>query len=449
MRRFAIVVTIASTAFAVWLISQVSAEPISQSDVAPAAASPSATPSQTPEEKAAEAKFRQRDFDGALQSLKEAVKKNPDLPSAYVILARWFFQVNTPAGARNALERAVMESPEDPDAYVFLAEIAMSDRRVTEARLLFEKANSLLANWKGSEKRRKVMQSEVYGGLAGTDEARNRWVEAQKWLEAWLRLDPKSTAALQQIAQCLLQQKDENGALAKLREAVKIDPEILQPEATLAKFYAQTGQQKMAGKWMVEALKAAPRDLKTRLVAAQWAWENGQYEDAKKQADGAMKLDPKSIDAKMLAGIIALFQKDYPRAELYFEAAHRQSPKAFAASNNLALALAEQKDDAKRQLALDYAEMNVKQNPKMAEAYSTYGWVLYRLGRLEEAEGALRNAASGGSFGAETAYYLARVLADRGGNDATAKQLLEGALKTNGPFAQREDAKALLEKLKK
>ncbi len=103
-----------------------------------------------------------------------------------------------------------------------------------------------------------------------------------------------------------------------------------------------------------------------------------------------MQLDAKSLRAKLLSGLIALFQKDYKAAELYFESAVLQSPKDSGASNNLALALIEQKDEAKRDRALQYAEANVQQYPKWAEGYSTYGWVLYKLGRLDEAEKALQ-----------------------------------------------------------
>ena len=90
----------------------------------------------------------------------------------------------------------------------------------------------------------------------------------------------------------------------------------------------------------------------------------------------------------------------------------------------------------------------MRQYPKVGEAASTYGWVLYKFGRLDDAEKVLQAAVSGPSFSADTAYYLARVLIDRG-RDAPAKQLLESALKTTGPFAQRDDAKALLKDLEK
>jgi Tfp pilus assembly protein PilF len=247
----------------------------------------------------------------------------------------------------------------------------------------------------------------------------------------------------------MFQQKNVDGALEKLKEASKIEPKLLTPEAQIARYYAQAGDQKNAKVWIIKALTVAPRDLNTRLVAAQRALETAQYAEAKTQADAAMQLDAKSLDAKRLAGLVALFQKDYPAAELYFESANRQSPSDAGSSNNLAIALIEQKDDAKKQRAVELAEVNVRQYPKWAEAYSTYGWVLYRVGQLEKAENALRQSISigNGQISPETAYYLARVIADRGGHDADAKQLLEVALKSTAPFAQREEAKELFDKL--
>ena len=112
----------------------------------------------------------------------------------------------------------------------------------------------------------------------------------------------------------------------------------------------------------------------------QWALETEQLPEAEKQATAALQIDPKSLDAKILCGVIALFKKDFAGAERYFEAAHLQSPRNFAATNNLALVLIEQKDEAKKRRALEYAQNNVQQNPKSAEAASTYGWVLYKTG---------------------------------------------------------------------
>lgn len=390
--------------------------------------------------------FNKRNFQGAFDKLEEAAKKNPDLPPANIIMAQFYAQANNRNGMFGSLQRAVIDAPEDPQAYLVLGDLALRDRRVAEGRLLFERAESLLTEWKGSAKRKKAMMPLLYIGLASAAEARGDWEAAQKHLEAWLKLDPKSAVAMQRLAQCQFRQKKIDDALKNLKAAAKIDETMLVPEAVLAQLYARSGDQKAAKKWLFEALTVAPRDPQARLVAAQWAWETNQLDDAVKQADAALQLKPGYYPALILRGIIALFSKDYDGAEKYFELAHLQSPKDFAASNNLALALIEQKNETKLRRALEFAENNVKQFPKMPDAYSTYGWILYKLGRLQDAEASLKKSISGGKFSAETAFYLANILADTG-RDADAMRLLQSALQTKAPFAQRDEAKALLAKL--
>ncbi|MCE5302207.1 MAG: tetratricopeptide repeat protein [Planctomycetaceae bacterium] len=424
------------------------AEPIAGADSSESA---SASTEQSQELNDAVARFKERDVPGTLRRLKDAVKKDPNLPPAHVILAQLFAQVNSAPDVRTALEQAVNESPNDPEAYVLMGDIALRDRRITEAMMLYQKADSLMPGFTSSTKRKDILQPRVLSGLAAVDEAREKWSEARKRLEAWLKLDPKSSQAMQRLARCLFQQKDAAGALEKLKDAAKVDSNLLTPEAILAQLYEQAGDRENAKKWMAKALAAAPKDHNTHFVAGQWALETSQFDEAQKQAAEALQCDPKSLRAKVLCGIVALFQKDYPAAERYFEAAHLQAPREFAPSNDLALALIEQKDDAKKNRALQYAESNVQQyqqSPRAAEAAATYGWVLYKLGRLDDAERALNAAVSGGSSNTDTAYYLARVAVERG-RDSQAKQLLESALKNNAPFSMRPEAEKLLEQLKK
>ena len=130
---------------------------------------------QPPEISDAIAKFKGMDFDGALKALKEAVAKNRDLSPAQVIMANLYAQVNRPTDARLALERAVMEEPADPEAYVVLRQVAIQDRRVTEADLLLTYAKSLLDQFEKSPLRKKALLTATDSGLAAVAEARGDW----------------------------------------------------------------------------------------------------------------------------------------------------------------------------------------------------------------------------------------------------------------------------------
>jgi Tfp pilus assembly protein PilF len=95
---------------------------------------------------------------------------------------------------------------------------------------------------------------------------------------------------------------------------------------------------------------------------------------------------------------------------------------------------------------LEYAQVNVRQYPRQAEAYSTMGWILYHLGQRDEADKALRTAASSGTVSPDTAYYLARIEIDRD-RKTEARVILESAVKSTGLFLFRKEAEDLLDQL--
>jgi len=400
--------------------------------------------------------FRAQNFAGAVKKLESAVKSHPDLPPPQLIMAQWFSQANLPGGVRASLERAVVDTPADPEAYVILGDIAINEGRVAEADLLYSKASTLLEPFKGSEKRKQQLRPRVLNGLARITEVHRDWPTAQKYLEAWLKLEPKDANVMQRLAQALFQQGKRAPAYDMLKEAKKNDSTVLTPEAQLGQFYEYLpGDEKEkeknhadAKKWMLSALGQAPKDLRTRLVITQWALETGEMKEAKENSVQALTIDPKSLEARILRGVVALFEGDYKGAETYFQEASIQSPSSFPASNNLALALVEQDDEAKKRRALEVAQNNAQQYPRLAEAASTYGWVLYRNGQRDRAEQALRLAASSGNISPDTAYYLAEVL-NAGNRPDDAKVLLKAALDTKRPFSKKKDATALLEKLEK
>lgn len=407
---------------------------------------PDKAPAKTSELTQAAERFEHFDFAEALNLLKTATQKDDNLSAPALILAGWFAQTSHPADARLWVERAVLDNPLDPEPFLVLAEGAVSEGRITEAELALDHANALLASYDKSPARRTTFNKRVLAGLAAVNEAREQWPAAQRHLEAWLRLEPKNSGIHQRLARSLFQQKKATQALEVLRTAAVVDKDLLTPEAILARFSENSGDREAARHWMGLALLAAAKDFRTQLAAAQWAADAGEYQDAKKYITVALQLSPDSPDAHFVEGVIDLSLKDYTAAEQALRTVLERSPANFAASNNLALALCESDDSKRKQQALEYALVNVRQYPRQAETFSTLGWVYYKLGRLDEADQALSIAASAGVLGPETAYYLARVAVDRN-RKADAKPLLEAALKAKRPFARRSDAVALLGQL--
>ena len=434
---FAIILATICCAFA-------AAEKISASSVAPGPTTPV-----MPEVRDAYARLDNGDFEGGVKLLKEAAKKDPDQPPADIALANWLISKGRYTAVRGALEHAVMDTPDDPQAYLFMGRIAIGEQRFTEAEMLYQRAGGLLAKFTGSPKRKAEMVPELYRGLASTAVARGDFAGQQKWLEAFLKLEPKSALALQALGQCMFRQKNPQAALQRFKEARSADALSPLPEIALAELCQSTGDRESAKKWVKAALAAAPKDPKVHVAAGTLAFQNEQYDDMFKEGSKTLELEQGNLEGLRLIGLWSYFQKNYKQAELYFDFANKKTKsRVFSISNDLVLALAEQKDDAKLDRALDIAQENLRQHPSSGTAIATLGWVYYKRKMLPEAEVQLRKAFAYGKTDPDTYYQFARIRHERG-YDAEAKQALEIAVGGTGPSAYRQDAKALLAALKK
>jgi tetratricopeptide (TPR) repeat protein len=220
----------------------------------------------------------------------------------------------------------------------------------------------------------------------------------------------------------------------------------------MARLYDEAKKRDTAKKLIEAAIKEAPKDPAVLLAAAQWYLGQGDTETAKAKADEAIKLEPKSIDAKIVRGAVARMARDYKTAEQLFGEAHTQSPGNFPAGNSLALVLIESDSKEARQRALEMAEVNValhqKNSPQQVNALTTLAWVYYKLGRREDAEQILAQITQNNLLTTDGAYYVSRLLSDRG-DTQRAQKILEEVLANDQMFPTRRDAEDLLAKLKK
>ena len=397
-------------------------------------------------------RFRDRDIDGCRAVLERARSNNAKLPPPGVMMATLWLSVNQLGPARGELEDTAVKFAADPEPYLMLGDLAFQDRRITDAAVLFEKATALTAAFTENAKRKRDFDIRCHAGSAAVAEARRLWEQAQKHLQGWLDLDPDNASARQRMGIVLFNLGKEQESLAQFKEARKLDEKALQPELALARLYDDAKKRDTAKKLIEAAIKAAPSDPVVLLASAQWYLGQNDLETAKITADNALKLDPKSLDGKIVRGAIARVARDYRTAEKFFNEAHVQSPGNFPASNSLALVLIESDDKDSRQRALEMAEANVamhrENSPQQVNALTTLAWVYYKLGRREDAEKILAQITQNNALTTDGAYYVAKLLSDRGEKDR-ARKILEEVLANEPMFATRPDAVDLLAKLKK
>jgi hypothetical protein len=112
--------------------------------------------------------------------------------------------------------------------------------------------------------------------------------------------------------------------------------------------------------------------------------------------------------------------------------------------------LADQNDEGQQSRALQIAEGNAKRYERSAEAVATFGYVLYRNRRVDDALKVLDAMikGTGGQMSPDTAYYIALCLKDKDKAD-DAKKILKGASEAKGLFVYKKEAKDLLDKLER
>jgi len=397
-------------------------------------------------------RFRDRDIVGCRALLERARSNNAKLPPPGVMMSVLWLGVNQLQPARAELEDTAVKFPGDPEPYMMLGDLAFQERRITDADVLFSKATELTTAFTENPKRKRDFEIRCHAGSAAVAESRKQWDVAQKHLNGWLGLDPDNASARQRLGIVLFQLGKQQEALAEFKEAKKLDGNAVHPELAMARLYDDAKQRDTAKKLIEQAVKSAPQDAAVLLATAQWYVGQNDLPAATVNADKALKLDPKSLEAKVVRGAIARVARDYPTAEKYFNEAHVQSPGNFPASNSLALVLVETDDKESRQRSLEMAEANVAMHrdgsPNQANALTTLAWIYYKLGRREDAEKILSQVSQNNQLTTDGAYYVAKLLADRGEKDR-ARKILEEVLTNEAMFATRADAVDLLATLKK
>jgi tetratricopeptide (TPR) repeat protein len=398
------------------------------------------------------ARFSDRDIDGCRAILERARNNNAKLPPPGVMMAMLWLSVNQLAPARAELEQTVVKFPNDPEPFLMLADLAFQDRRVTDSSVLFDRATQLTGSYAENPKRKRDFEIRCNAGTAAVAEARRQWDAAQKHLTTWIGLDPDNAGAHFRLGNVLFHMGKESEAIEQFREARKLDAKALQPELALARLYDEDGKKDVAKKWIEAAMSSSPQDSAVLLAAAQWYLGQNDIKTAESISEKALSTDAKSLEAKIVRGVVARVARDYATAEKFFNDAHVQSPGNFPASNSLALVLIESDDKENQQRSLEMAEANVaryrENSPQQVSALTTLAWIYYKLGRREDAEKILDQIARNNALSSDGAYYVAKLLNDRGEKDR-AKTILERVLTNEAVFATRPDAIDLLEQIKK
>lgn len=422
--------------------------------------------------------FQNNNAQGTLDKLNEAKKADASLPPGELMLARLLIAINNIAQGRQLLDRVASQNPDTPEVYLLLGNLALGEGRLTDAFLQYSQAGMLVGaqddgktsvvkdRW--NDVRRADFLREVYSGKAAVFEQLQNWDRAQTELIPWLAMNPEDPLVhfrkgrlyyLQGVASNDDKSFETSYAEAKkeFKDAYmmqkkaglyKNDPAMERPEVMLLQLHTLANKLDRARDEikLIEGEEAAIKSDDSKEASriftqiSTWYLRQGEFEEAQKYAKKATELDKDSDALKALSAMLGYYSND-PKAEDDFSKMHANSPGDFFASNYLALILSESTEEAKRNRAVQLAELNARLYQQSAEALSTLGWCYFNAGRYQDALRVMGVFTQGAQISPDTAYYFAKVLFSinkRATDDVF--NLLNSAIAAKGPFKHRGEA---------
>jgi len=349
------------------------------------------------------------------------------------------------------LQRLSAQFPKNPYLYYYLGLMAKEQGKVTTAVQAFSDAIALDGNWRELE----LMQAQVLASIGKLQEARKimdrittrypqdinllsayvdmlvahyQWQDAITLALRWKELRPQDATVRQLVAQLYASAGDYPAALQAFREL--LDSHRIDMNSYLffvANAAERSGQEDVATTLLGEIAADSPRYLQAQERLALLSFNRGDYDKAQARfaalrqefPDDAQVLDTYLVETaqlrrtqqwrrleKLLKEALARYPDqvdllyvlaDFNAARGNLKEAEEQFNKILAADpanidalNAYGYMLLTQTDDEKK--AAQLIEAAIKLYPDSPAIQDSYGWLLYRQGKTEDALNWLRRA---------------------------------------------------------
>lgn len=401
-----------------------------------------------PDVESAIKRFTNRDGKGAMEYLERAKNKNPKLPPASFMMAKMQLLTGNNQAVRLLLEKTVIDEPDDPDAYLVLADQAYRSGRTTESYALFTMVKPLIEKYSSNAKRKKNFEIRLLAGLSAVAGRRQQWDKSYDYLKKWTELDPESAAAQARLGLSLFHMDKATEARNAFTKARELDSKLPHPYISLAKLFSSEGDEEKARKSYERAYKEESSNEQTAQSYAEWLIIQGKLDQAEKVSAALRKQSPKSVAALLLDGIVAYMRSDTDSAVDTLQEVLVEDPGNARATDLLALIMIESDSVREQERALSYAKINADRYPNTALANITKAWVLYKLGRKQEAFQSLQKGSQAGQLQADSMFLIAKIMAGENQEQKAMEALEKGLAQKAGLFVFRNEAQTLLDELK-
>jgi tetratricopeptide (TPR) repeat protein len=247
-------------------------------------------------------------------------------------------------------------------------------------------------------------------------------------LQSALRNDPENAVAHYQLGLAYAQQQNEGRAESEWREAVRIRPDLIDAQRSIAGLELRRGDLEALLQTAQQIIKAQPYSPDGFLLKGIADLARQKYTDAQQDAEQAAQRSPQSPTPSIQMGNIQFAQKHFADAEKFFQQALDKDPSSAEALSDLMNAYIAEKQPEK---AVAAANAQIAKVPNNSNFYDLLGTVLFNTKKdLPGSEAALRKAIELNKNNVDALEKLGKVKVQEGSADQ-ALALYQQSIKDN------------------
>jgi predicted Zn-dependent protease len=385
-------------------------------------------------------------LDETKRILDEQRKANPVVPPVELLLAGLFYGVGNSDAGLQTLEQVALKYPDYPGVFFAFARLAISQRRMTDAQALLEKAQRTLAGKKLAAEELEHFNVMLYESSIDIAMNQKQYDEVRKTVDKLkaIRADDSKINLTQ--AELDFIDKDYKSSFARLQDFHKANPNSVLPELVMASWFQQQANDVETQNWIRRAAEAYPDNASVQLSFANYALSIGDFPAANSAVKKVEEVAGEIAATVLVKAKMAFANQAYGMAEVHYEKLAKAQPSSFDNTNMYALSLIESDSKEKQNLAISIAQRNFQQLPDNPIAQAAYGWVLLKAGETENAQTLLTRAARSPQLAPEIAFFLATLM-HQTGKSQQAKLILEPAMESKGLFLYRNAAAKLMSQI--
>ncbi len=371
------------------------------------------------------------DAEGASQMYTQVLAAEPALTGAREKLAWLRAARGDEEGALAEAQRALRDGRASSGGHALVGALLEKKGELEESRRHFARAAELDPE-PADELTSLGLVCERLGDIAGARQA----------YESALSHAPGLATPNARLASLIVDAAPER-AEALARRAVGAAPNGAYARGALGLVLARTGRCQEALAELAKAVRAAPDDADLWALQGVAAMQAGRFDEARSHLRRANELDGGRAPVHLHLGMLSERGGGFDEARTHYERALELDPCNAVAMNNLASVLERTDGDLQRACAL--AEEAVRRTRGAAAALDTFGWVLHRLGRHEDAVRELRAAVAASPEDPSARWHLAAALHAAGERKESLREL--DRLRDVGDFPERAAAEDLRRRL--